>query len=480
MSPSLWVLIEKFSQQVVWLVLFAILAPILGPKPYGLYAIVMVFIGFCEFVTVEAAAEALMGMDPLEPLHLRTATTCNLAVAVFAGLVVFLVAPWLGQFFGEAELTPIFRALSILPALSALTSAPVAVLKRQLHFRPLAIRSTLGLTIGGAAGVALAISGAGVWSLVAQILIQRLAEVVILWVTAGRNAGAGLSWSRPHYEDLRVYAAHVFVSRSMVFLGGQVPRIIIGYFLGPVDLGLFTLASRFPDTLAQVIISPRAIVARIDLRRFRFDEAGRAPAFYRLVRDIALVGFPVSLGAAATIPLLISVWLDERWQGAILACQLMCLSAAPQVVFYASSAVLMALNFPREEARIAVVQNVTNGLAVLAAVPFGLNAVCLVMVLRLFLLMPYCALTVSRVCGIPTRSITAATGSLFLFAVTMAAAVLALSPALVRTVGDSVALASLVLIGGVIYAGLVAVFTPSEARRLLSRLPFASSVGVKP
>ncbi len=75
MSPSLWVTIEKFSQQAVWLVLFAILAPILGPRPYGLFAIVMVFIGYCEFVTVEAAAEALMGMDPLAPRHLKTATS---------------------------------------------------------------------------------------------------------------------------------------------------------------------------------------------------------------------------------------------------------------------------------------------------------------------------------------------------------------------------------------------------------------------
>jgi PST family polysaccharide transporter len=474
MSPSLWVTIEKFSQQAVWLVLFAILAPILGPRPYGLFAIVMVFIGYCEFVTVEAAAEALMGMDPLEPLHLRTATTCNLIVSILTGIAVFLLAPLFGKLFGDPELTRLFQVLSVLPAISALTSAPVAVLKRRMDFRPLAIRSTLGLIIGGIAGVALAVSGAGVWALVAQILLQRIAEVVILWMTAGTGAGAGLGWSRPHYEDLRVYAAHVFVSRSMVFLSGQLPRVIIGYFLGPVDLGLFTLATRFPETLAQVVISPRAIVARIDLRRFSFGEQALSNAFNRLLRDIALIGFPMSLGAAATIPLLISVWLDERWQAGIQASQLMFLTIPPQVVFYASSAVLLALNFPREEARISVVQSLTNGIFVLIAVPFGLNAVCLVMVLRLFVLMPYPALVVSRVCGIPTRAMAAATGSLFGFALAMAVAVLAIRPLLVSMMGNPIALGSLVVIGTVIYAALVGIFAPSEARRLLSRLPFAS------
>lgn len=474
MSPSLWVTIEKFAQQAVWLVLFAILAPILGPRPYGLFAIVMVFVGYCEFVTAEAATEALIGMDPLEPQHLKTGTTCNLVVAALTGVVVFLIAPLFGLLFGDPELVPLFRALSVLPAITALTSAPIAVLKHRMDFRPLALRSTVGLAIGGAVGIALALAGAGVWSLVAQILVQRLSELVILWATAGNSAGAGLGWSRPHYEDLRTYAAHVFVSRSMLFLSGQFPRIIIGYFLGPVNLGLFTLATRFPETLAQVIITPRAIVARVDLRRYRHGEIALSNAFYRLLRDIALIGFPMSLGAAATIPLLISVWLDERWQPGIQACQLMFLTIPPQVVFYASSAVLMALNFPREEARVSVVQSVTNALFVLAAVPFGLNAVCVVMALRLFLLMPYPALVVSRVCGIPTRSMISATGTLFGFALAMAAAILAISPHLVRTMGAATALGGLIVIGTVIYATLVAIFAPGEARRLLSRLPFAS------
>ena len=474
MSPSLWVTVEKLSQQAVWLVLFAILAPILGPRPYGMFAIVMVFIGFCEFVTIEAACEALLGMEPLEPLHLKTATSWNLLMGAIAGFAVFLLAPLFGDLFGDEELTPLFQVLSILPALSAMTSAPIAVLKRRMDFRPLALRSSLGLVIGGLAGIVLAVAGAGVWALVAQILLQRAAEVTILWATAGVGAGTGFAWSRPHYHDLRDYALHVFVSRSMMFLCAQMPRVIIGYFLGPVDLGLFTLANRFPETLAQVVISPRAIVARIDLRRYRHGEEALCGAFSRLLRDIALIGFPMSLGAAATIPLLISVWLDDRWQAGIHASQLMFLTVPPQVVFYACSTVLMALNFPREDARVSMIQSVSTGLCVLAAVPFGLNAVCAVMVLRLCLLMPYAAFLVSRVCGIPKRSMAEAIGLLFGLSLAMAAAVAAISPLLVRTVGRGFALGGLIMIGVVIYVALVRIFAPNEARRFLARLPFAS------
>jgi len=472
MSPSLWVMVEKLSQQAVWLILFAVLAPILGPRPYGLFAIVMVFIGFCEFVTVEAAAEALMGMDPLEPLHLKTATTCNLAISILAGICVFLLAPLFGQMFGDPELTRMFRVLSVLPAISALTSAPLAVLKRQMDFRPLAIRSTLGLTFGGITGVALALAGAGVWSLVAQILVQRIAELAILWLAAGRSAGIGLGWSRPHYHDLRVYAAHVFVSRSMAFLGGQLPRVIIGYFLGPVDLGLFTIASRFPEALVQIAIAPRAIVARIELRQYRRGEEALRSAFYRLLRDIALIGFPMSFGAATTIPLLFSIWLDQRWQAGTHAVQLMFLAVPPLAIFYAASSVLLALNFPRKEAQISVIQSVSSALFVLAAVPFGLDAVCLAMVVRLYLLMPYPAIIISGACGIPARIIAKAVGSPFCLSVAMAAIVAVISPPVARMAGNYVALAVLVVVGTGAYTALVASFMPDEVRRILSGLPF--------
>ncbi|HLZ66891.1 MAG TPA: oligosaccharide flippase family protein [Aliidongia sp.] len=471
MSPSLWVAVEKLSQQAVWLVLFAILAPILGPRPYGLFAIVMVFIGFCEFVTVEAACEALIGMEPLEPLHLKTATACNLAISIAAGIGVFLLAPLFGRLFEDPDLVLLFEVLSVLPALSALTSAPIAVLKRRMDFRPLALRATLSLVIGGVAGVAFAFAGAGVWSLVTQILLQRVSEVVILWVTTG---GSGLGWSRPHYHDLRSYAAHVFISRSMLFLSAQFPRLIIGYFLGPVDLGLFTLASRFPETLAQIVLTPKMIVARVDLRRYRYGEEALGNSYYRLLRDIALIGFPMSLGAAATIPLLISVWLDERWQAGILASQLMFLTVPPQVFFHGASVVLLALNFPREEARLSTIQSLSNVLFVLVAVPFGLNAVCLFMVLRVFLLMPYPAILVSRVCGIPKRGMAEATGSPFGLSLAMAVAVAAISPLLVRMVGYGPAFAGLIVIGCVLYGVLLGIFAPDEARRFISRLPFAS------
>jgi O-antigen/teichoic acid export membrane protein len=53
-NPTIWLTVEKLTQQAIWLLLFVVLARILGPKPYGLFTIAMAFIGFCEVVIVGA------------------------------------------------------------------------------------------------------------------------------------------------------------------------------------------------------------------------------------------------------------------------------------------------------------------------------------------------------------------------------------------------------------------------------------------
>ena len=98
LSPTAWVTIERLTQQMLWLVF---LAPSLGPHPYGLYTIVMVFVGFSELVLIESATEALVTVDKLDNLH---ATTANLAAGAIGPRDVPL-RPCDGVLFHDDEIT---------------------------------------------------------------------------------------------------------------------------------------------------------------------------------------------------------------------------------------------------------------------------------------------------------------------------------------------------------------------------------------
>ena len=193
----------------------------------------MVFVGFCEWILLEGAVEALVTVDDLHHLHTTAANLTNGLVALVFGLAISALAPAIAAALHDAEIRNVIWALAPMPVLSALSAVPIAVLRRSLKYKQLAIRSILGLTIGGVFGIVLAVAGAGVWALVLQVLAQRIAELVIAWIAV--PVRFGVTWSAPHFRELRPVALNVFSARMMSLVTGQLPRLVLGYTLGPTD-----------------------------------------------------------------------------------------------------------------------------------------------------------------------------------------------------------------------------------------------------
>lgn len=384
LAPTAWITAEKLAQQGLWFVLFAILGPLLGPTPYGLVAFAMVFVGCVENVLVEAGVEALVSLEVAGPEHYGAANLVGVGFGLLSGLVLALLAPALAFIEHDPALVPIMLALAFLPSLSAVTVVPTAYLRREGRFSQFALRAILGLSLGGAAGVAVALLGGGVFALVVQVLVQRLLEAAILWRAArpaariGRHAGA--------LADLRTCALNVAAARSWTWFTSQAPRFIVGAALGPTVLGLFTIAGRVSDVLTQVVLVPATQIARLELRGAAADAARLQAGVARLLKDLSIAAFPISFGAAAVAPVLFSDWLGPTWAPAATATSLFALSLCPWTLFYSGTAVFLALRRPALERRIQGALALSSVPATLLAVPFGLVAVASALLARLCLI----------------------------------------------------------------------------------------------
>ena len=466
-SATFWVVVEKAAQQLFWLLLFIVMAPILGPRAYGQFALVMVFIGFCELILVDAATEALVSLVTISRAHLGTALLANVVAAAVIALVAWLAAAPISVVFDDPDLAALVRALAPLPLVAALTAGPIALLRRALAFRPLALRSIIGLAAGGAVGVALALRGYGVSALVAQALVQRTVELIVLWIA--QTGAIALAWSPACWRDMRDFARNVMVGRAMNWMSGQAPRLIIGYMLGPVALGLLTLAGRAADALIQVTVQPRATVARIELMADRGHGAQFEARIRAMARDAAVVAFPAMIGAAAVTPQLFALWLDARWQDGVLPTQLMLLSGVPLLGFYFCTAGLMAANRSDLDARIAVWQSTTNALVTALAAPFGLNATVAAMLLRLFALLPLASVRLAGAAGIRAGAIVGGTLPILGAAVAMGLAIHATDRFVALPGPGALQLALLVAEGVVLYAGALLLIDRAAVRHLISR-----------
>jgi O-antigen/teichoic acid export membrane protein len=387
LSPVAWVTAEKITQQALWLILFTILAPILGPRPYGVFSIVMVFVGFCEFVLGEVAVEALVTVDELGQDHMATANLVTGVLALVVSLILGVLAPVIAFAFEDDEIKWLIWSLVPLPMLSLVSAVPIAMLRRALRYKPLAIRSIVGLLIGGLFGIGLALAGAGVWALALQVLAQRTAEVVIAWLSISQRFRLG--WSALHFREMRSVGMNMFAARAMMFASGQLPRLVLGYVLGPSELGLFTLATRFLDIAVNTALFPRIIVGRIEMRDCAPDSAEFRRRFIRMAQDAGFLSCPILLGATVIMPDLFRVWLDQRWLPGIAAAQLTMVSGLPMVYASCLDAALLASKLSSVFRTTSTIQAVTVLLVALCAAPFGLTMTCAALAIRPWLLLPF-------------------------------------------------------------------------------------------
>jgi O-antigen/teichoic acid export membrane protein len=469
LSPTSWLTTKTVFSQIFALLLFAIQAPVLGPKAFGIISIVMVFVGFCEYVPGEAAAEALISIRRIDDEHFHTMTAVNVFLSLMMGVAVFFGARRIAGWFDEPELVNILRFMSVLPAISAFAAAPTAATKRDMQFQPLALRSIGSLFVGGVVGLVLTLTGKGVWALVWQALFTRLVASVVLWYAVPLKFGMGFSVR--HFRELLHFAVPTMASRFMNWACNQIPRVMLGLYWGSTDLGLFSLAARLGDILMEVALVPRYAVARVELRKYAHDPTGLEASLRRTLTFLTVFCFPLCVGGAAVVPTLFHVWLDPRWTGAIIPAQCMLLTCIPLVTQYMGGATLLAMNYQKSEAVVSVVQTVATLAAVVACAPFGLLAASIGIAARPFVLLPLSLRLLKRNCAVSSSAMFAPQWPALASSLVMGALVSMLRLWLEPWVKDAVALPILILAGAAIYLVMVRLTMPTVVAHFMNRLP---------
>ena len=472
LQPTVWVTAERAFSEIFFFALFTIQAPILGPSAFGLVAAVMVFIAFWEGVPGHALTEALLSVRDIEERHFSSITSISALLCVLFGVAVFVFANPLARMLGNAELVSIMRVMSVLPLIQAFSIAPLAAAQREMRFQSTTLRTIASLFAGGLVGLTLALLGAGVWALVWQAVVQRLIAVFVLWIAVPMPFR--LSFSRRHFREVGVIAMPIIVSRLMGWASGQLPRLILAIYMGPTDLGLFSLASRLNMIVNQVAIGPKATVARVALRRFANRPDKLPCAVRQMFIHLGLISFPACIGGAAVVPSLFHAWLDPRWYGAILPSQLLLLSCVPYVTFYGSTALMYAMNLQNFEVWVATALGLGGLVAVVIAGPFGLVPTSVAIAAFAMATVPLPVIVIRRTCGLTVRDILGlqvapllAAGGMGLFVVVLGHWLAPHRPWKVLTVQ--------VTVGAFCYAGLLALMKPRQVVHMVRSLRVVSA-----
>jgi PST family polysaccharide transporter len=206
--------------------------------------------------------------------------------------------------------------------------------------------------VRGAAGVALALAGAGVWSLVLGYLVGSIVRVVVLWWKVPWRPR--LRFTNVHLRDLVAFGGVLTLVDICAAFAHNMDYLFVGRVLGSAQLGLYTIGFRLPE----LIIINLAIVAGDVLfpAYASLDPSRLREGFLVSLRSIALIVFPVAALLVVLARPIVLVVFGDQWEPSIEVMQILAIYG-----------VLSTLNIPA-----GVVYKVTRRARILLvfAVPF--------------------------------------------------------------------------------------------------------------
>ncbi len=464
---SLWSMAESWGLRLVSAGVFLLLARLIEPAAFGLAALAQVYLMVVQTLSDQGLTTALIQRAEIEEAHKDSAFWANLAVGLGLMLLTIAFADGLAGVYGEPRLAPVLRWYSLAPLLASLSVVQVALARRELRFRELALRQTAGAVMGGVVGVAMAFAGMGVWALVGQGLVTQATGVAVLWAIVDWRPR--LVFSRRHFRQLFGFGFNVLATNIVRIVGGQADRLLLGYFFGAADVGYYSVAQRLVTIVTDFVAgsTERAVVPLF--ARIQGEKERVARGLLTAQRLLSLIVIPAFVGLAAVAPALIRVGVGGQWEPSILPTRILAFFSLAYCLGFFFGHVVTALGRPTLRLGVVLGQALVQAALSLLGVRYGIPGVAGAMAAAQIVFYGVELLVLRRLVRF---SIPGYLGEALLPALAsaaMAAAVLALESALAGA-GAGLRLAAGILLGTVVYGALLLAFGRARLREFVDLL----------
>lgn len=314
-SSFLWGGTGSFLKLLIQAGTQIVLARILGPEQYGLFAIGVIVFSFSNFLSDIGLAYGLIQRQELKTTHIRFVFTWQLILGAVVAAAVALLAVPLADFFREPRARDIILALAPLCFVQAMTAVSLNLLKRSMDFKSISLAGLLSHFLGFVCvGIPMAMSGFQVWALIAAWAVQVCLNLVFLY-GCSRHELAPLLKHADSAEMTRFGLAVLATNLTNWFIG-NVDRVVAARLLPSVALGLYTTPYNLMNTPAATLIGVVQPVMYSACSRVQGENARIRSAYLVLLGAITLFAMPVFIAVSAVADTLVLTLYGSAWNGA--------------------------------------------------------------------------------------------------------------------------------------------------------------------
>ncbi len=291
-----------------------ILAHLLAPRDFGLVAMVTVVTGFLAIFRHAGLAIPTVQREHITDAQVSNLFWINLGVSGLCALTLAALAPAMAWFYRDSRITYITLVLSTTFLIGGFRVQHLALLKRQMRFKAIALIEVGSMAAGVLVGVVMALLHYRYWSLVGLSLATEIGAFLLTGSVSrwrpqlpSRNSGIG---------PLLAFGAHQTAGNFIFSLARGCDNLLIGRVYGPGAVGLYSRGAALVIRPLEQFLLPIDAVFLPTLSRLQSQPERYRSAFLRLYGAIAMtVFFFSSLLLALALPLTL-VLLGRKWEPA--------------------------------------------------------------------------------------------------------------------------------------------------------------------
>ena len=335
-----WMVWSKGGVQAITLLSTIFIARLLTPADYGVIALAAIWIFPITLIAEMGLGAAIVQFSDITKEELNACFWLTNGVAALGYVALYASAPGIAQWFDSPVLATVIRINGVVLLLVAIRVVPDSLLRKRLALDKISQAELGSAVLTMPVMLVLAVSGAGVWTLVGGMLVGSFTQTALTFWFLPWKPGWTIGSER--LTKVFRYSLSTLGSKLCWAVYHQADGFVLGKVSGDVVLGAYSIAKQIATLPVEKISSLVNQLASPILAELQDKHDLMQSSLLRGVRLVACIAFPMCVGMSFVAHELVHVLLTEKWSQAVPALQILCIYTAVQSIAVLLPPVLMA------------------------------------------------------------------------------------------------------------------------------------------
>jgi O-antigen/teichoic acid export membrane protein len=322
-AGTIWNFLQQISRYGSQFITTFILAWYLVPEDFGLIAMIAVFFYIANSVMDSGISQALIRKKEVTQTDFSTAFYTNLVLGFAVYALLFFTAPFIADFYNETRLVVLVRVIGIIVIINSFQLVQVAILSRELNFKMQFWVILPASLLSSIIAIILAITGFGIWSLVAQMIFMPLTSAALYWIVTSWRPTA--EFSIASFHELFGFGINLLIAGLIDTIYNNAYIIVIAKLFSATQVGYYFLANLVQTVIVVQISAAVQTVSYPALSTLQDNNQALKEFYRKIIHVVTYLIFPCMMGLIVLADPLFRLFLKPDWLPVVPYLQLLCI-----------------------------------------------------------------------------------------------------------------------------------------------------------